>query len=1053
MPGQRRSSRRQFSQRREPRFPIEGNHCPICTKKFPNSRQCRQHMNQPNGRCHPAIHLAVLNAAKNHASWGAAPDVDQDYDDDDNPGSTDDFEDRFDSGVDYPSDNSAPNLGDPGSSCAPMERTPEPPTKGPVRECFEGASRTFGEGKTFMASFHEDQYSEERQSNVYYPFASAEEWEFASFLARSNMSNESIDELLKLQLTAKMHLSFKNSKDLRSRIEILPRGPQWKSVPWRTEYPTKSPLTVYYRDPLECLQHLLSNPLVKDHIHFTPFRLWANADKLMRVYTEWLSGDAAWKMQKQLPAGATLLGTVLSSDKTQLTAMTGNRSAYPVLISLADIDPDFRSKASHHAFLLLILLPVAKFLEKNSEIRGVLASRLFHAILDFVLVPLKETAKIGHMMSDPLGWQRFCYTPLAAYILDTPESLLVAGVAGKRSSVTTASYKEFGDPFRHPSRTRAMTLAQLKELEEELDPWDLPAYIKAAKAEGLNGVHRPFWRDWAMSEPSDFLTPEILHHWLKMFYDHLCQWCLQAVGAAELDFRFSVLRPHTGMRHFQEGISKAKQTTGREHRDIMRYIVPVIAEATGITKEFLTTIASLVNFFYHGQAPAINEDILEKIDATLGRFHDHKQAILDAGARKGKKGAINNWYIPKLEFLQSVVPAIRANGVPLQWSADVTEHAHITLVKDPASHSNNQKYEAQICRCLDRRDKCRQFDLATAMEVAGVDFTAPELHPTPDYDDGDDDDVNLPSSLVTTTSDLLDAIDPVTNLAGTRRTFVNYFVASSLLQDGKFPNAPTPYRTFVAPDNSTAFHLTSKYVGPQVEIDLAATNFRLPDLRACLETYLHRGPGSQLILGGKRPALPHDILASKSIRKLEFWNNVRIQSRSFHDSSKILLPETVNASPPDATWKFGRGDTVIVNTDSVSRWPESGLTGHTVCQIRMIFRVVPPRYTVPRPETKGFLAYVQHFKVVPQTNPMGGGKGMLPEPASGMYLLKRARRSDGSIMGDVIPLDRLRAPVELTPRFGKVADRRLSKETSLDLCDEFWLSNWFTKEVFFALCQ
>jgi hypothetical protein len=119
----------------------------------------------------------------------------------------------------------------------------------------------------------------------------------------------------------------------------------------------------------------------------------------------------------------------------------------------------------------------------------------------------------------------------------------------------------------------------------------------------------------------------------------------------------------------------------------------------------------------------------------------------------------------------------------------------------------------------------------------------------------------------------------------------------------------------------------------------------------------------------------------------------------------------------------------------------------------MIFRVVPPRYTVPRPETKGFLAYVQHFKVVPQTNPMGGGKGMLPEPASGMYLLKRARRSDGSIMGDVIPLDRLRAPVELTPRFGKVADRRLSKETSLDLCDEFWLSNWFTKEVFFALCQ
>jgi hypothetical protein len=112
----------------------------------------------------------------------------------------------------------------------------------------------------------------------------------------------------------------------------------------------------------------------------------------------------------------------------------------------------------------------------------------------------------------------------------------------------------------------------------------------------------------------------------------------------------------------------------------------------------------------------------------------------------------------------------------------------------------------------------------------------------------------------------------------------------------------------------------------------------------------------------------------------------------------------------------------------------------------MIFRAVTPG-------AYGFLAYVHRFDIVPQNNPRFGGKGAFPEPSTGMYLLKRARRSDKSIMGDVIPLDRLRAPVELTPRFGKEADRRLSKETSLDLCDEFWLSNWFNKELFFALRQ
>ncbi|KAJ7023856.1 hypothetical protein C8F04DRAFT_874437, partial [Mycena alexandri] len=94
-------------------------------------------------------------------------------------------------------------------------------------------------------------------------------------------------------------------------------------------------------------------------------------------------------LQKQLPPGSTLLDTFLSSDKT---AMTGDRSAYPMLISLADIDMDFRMKASHHEFFLLSLLPITIFWEKDPTIRGVLASRPFHAIPDFILEPLKRTA-------------------------------------------------------------------------------------------------------------------------------------------------------------------------------------------------------------------------------------------------------------------------------------------------------------------------------------------------------------------------------------------------------------------------------------------------------------------------------------------------------------------------------------------------------------------------------------------------------------------------------------------------------------------------------------
>lgn len=94
-----------------------------------------------------------------------------------------------------------------------------------------------------------------------------------------------------------MNLSFRSAKDLRSRIESLPPGPQWKAKSWKTDHPTKKPLTLYYRDPLECLQSLLANPLIQDYIEYTPYRLWSEAGKLMRVYTDWLSGDHAWDLQ------------------------------------------------------------------------------------------------------------------------------------------------------------------------------------------------------------------------------------------------------------------------------------------------------------------------------------------------------------------------------------------------------------------------------------------------------------------------------------------------------------------------------------------------------------------------------------------------------------------------------------------------------------------------------------------------------------------------------------------------------------------------------------
>ena len=72
--------------------------------------------------------------------------------------------------------------------------------------------------------------------------------------------------------------------------------------------------------------------------------------------------------------------------------------------------------------------------------------------------------------------------------------------------------------------------------------------------------------------------------------------------------------------------------------------------------------------------------------------------------------------------LNSIVPNICANGVTYQWFADTTEHAHPTVIKDPGQAGNNQGYDAQICWGLDHIDKVQQFDLATSICEAGIDF-------------------------------------------------------------------------------------------------------------------------------------------------------------------------------------------------------------------------------------------------------------------------------------------------------------------------------------------
>ena len=270
-------------------------------------------------------------------------------------------------------------------------------------------------------------------------------------------------------------------------MDDLPKAPAWKTQEISLNgYQTVKPLVLFYRDPLECIQALLQNPTFEGKWTFAAQRVYEDENQQNHVYGDWMSGDGAWSaqvstpltssftplssfVQSTLPQGGTLLGVVLSSDKTNISVTTGNCIAHLLLLTLANLSMDIRMKSTYHALPLIALLPCPKLRNLKKSFHGVIENRLMHHCLDIVCKPLKEASSRGAFMLDSLGRIRCYFSPLVAYIADTPEAAIIAGVGGRTSHLTLASHKTFGDHFRHPTCLGSLTLAQIQIISEDVD--------------------------------------------------------------------------------------------------------------------------------------------------------------------------------------------------------------------------------------------------------------------------------------------------------------------------------------------------------------------------------------------------------------------------------------------------------------------------------------------------------------------------------------------------------------------------------------------------------
>ena len=335
-----------------------------------------------------------------------------------------------------------------------------------------------------------------------------------------------------------------------------------------------------------------------------------------------------------------------------------------------------------------------------------------------------------------------------------------------------------------------------------------------------------------------------------------------------------------------------------------------------------------MDFRYRAQAYAMDEDDLDKLEHSLADFHDHKDGILVAGARWGKGShPINNWYIPKLELMQNIAPSIRRSSVAIQWTADVTEHAHITEIKDPAWQSNNNNYDTQICQHLDRKEKLRHFDLATTFRQLALDAAKEATSAgTMEDDEDSDDDQESKGELVHNKLSI--------SFPALSRPLTDYFAIARLLASSP-GTAPIPLHSFSI--GLIAFHLTSKPSVQRMSIQEATDMFQLPNLPSALSRFVtfetNRGPRALSPIGGHHRStgstLPFD--------KLQVWFKLRIQGCDFHRRDELLPAQMLFCTPPTTSWPFGRFDTALAATDPNSAWPDTGLRG--TYQSHVVYRM------------------------------------------------------------------------------------------------------------------
>ena len=199
----------------------------------------------------------------------------------------------------------------------------------------------------------------------WHPFHSEADYALALWMHDARLSSGAIDNFFKDTRLRPLHgpFSFNSALQLKAKLHTIKHSAAasgWSRQAFRVPsiQPDEATRTYYilYFDIVGIIRTLIGHKPFNSSINYAPIRQ-RNLDGGL-IVSEMCTARWWWETQDKLPDGSTVVPVIISSDKTHLSRTHGDQQAWPVYITIGNLDRGIRRAQLRPGMMLLGLVPL-----------------------------------------------------------------------------------------------------------------------------------------------------------------------------------------------------------------------------------------------------------------------------------------------------------------------------------------------------------------------------------------------------------------------------------------------------------------------------------------------------------------------------------------------------------------------------------------------------------------------------------------------------------------------------------------------------------------------